>query len=222
MRGPHGQALGRDHRDPDHLELQGRPHGARVLQLDPRGPEGSGPTPALKTANSGYLTRRLVDVAQDCIVRSDNCGTENAITTSAAVNDGEIVASISERVLGRVAAGRRDGAGEPTRSIVAKDELIDERKADAIEAATVQTVRIRSPLTCEAEEGVCAMCYGRDSRARAPWSTLGQAVGNITSRRAVPIGEPGTQHPPMADCFHIRAGVAAQGGQQFVPQRGEP
>ena len=107
---------------------------------------------ALKTANSGYLTRRLVDVAQDCIVRMIDCGTEAAITAEPAINDGEIVASLSERILGRVAA--EDVLAPGTDEVLAsKGELIDERKADAIEKAELPHVRIRSPLTCEAEEG---------------------------------------------------------------------
>src|SRR5690606_25379820 len=116
---------------------------------------------ALKTANSGYLTRRLVDVAQDCIVRQHDCGTERAVTARAAVNDGEIVASLGERVLGRVAAEDliRPGTDEV---MVAKNELIDERKSDIVESSGLAVARVRSPLTCEAEEGVCAMCYGRD------------------------------------------------------------
>jgi hypothetical protein len=137
------------------LEYFNSTHGARKGLSDT----------ALKTANSGYLTRRLVDVAQDCIVRMKDCGTETAITVEPAVNDGEVVASISERLLGRVAADDilRPGTEEV---IVAKGHLIDERIADAIEEAGVPSARIRSPLTCEAEEGVCAMCYGRDLAAR--------------------------------------------------------
>ena len=177
------------------LEYFNSTHGARKGLADT----------ALKTANSGYLTRRLVDVAQDCIVRSNDCGTENAITTSAAVNDGEIVASIGERVLGRVAAEDVMVPGTDE-IIVAKDELIDERKADAIEAAALQSVRIRSPLTCEAEEGVCAMCYGRDL-ARGTMVNTGEAVGIIAAQS---IGEPGTQLTMRT--FHI--GGIAQGGQQ--------
>ncbi|HPE27201.1 MAG TPA: DNA-directed RNA polymerase subunit beta', partial [Albidovulum sp.] len=160
---------------------------------------------ALKTANSGYLTRRLVDVAQDCIVRSKDCGTERAITASAAVNDGEVVSPLSERILGRVAA---DDVFVPGTDevIVRKNELIDERKADAVETAGVVSVRIRSALTCEAEEGVCAMCYGRDL-ARGTMVNIGEAVGIIAAQS---IGEPGTQLTMRT--FHI--GGIAQGGQQ--------
>jgi DNA-directed RNA polymerase subunit beta' len=177
------------------LEYFNSTHGARKGLSDT----------ALKTANSGYLTRRLVDVAQDCIIREVDCGTEIAITAEAAVNDGEVVASLSERILGRVAADDvlRPGTDEV---LCAKNELIDERKSDIIEAAGIATMRIRSPLTCEAEEGVCAMCYGRDL-ARGTMVNQGEAVGIIAAQS---IGEPGTQLTMRT--FHI--GGVAQGGQQ--------
>ena len=159
----------------------------------------------MKTANSGYLTRRLVDVAQDCIVREIDCGTERAITAEAAVNDGEVVSSLAERVLGRVSADDviKPGTDEV---IVAAGELIDERTADLIDVAAVAKMRIRSPLTCEAEDGVCAMCYGRDL-ARGTRVNIGEAVGIIAAQS---IGEPGTQLTMRT--FHI--GGVAQGGQQ--------
>ncbi|HEY0212750.1 MAG TPA: DNA-directed RNA polymerase subunit beta' [Paenirhodobacter sp.] len=177
------------------LEYFNSTHGARKGLADT----------ALKTANSGYLTRRLVDVAQDCIVRSHDCGTEQSITASAAVNDGEVVSPLSERVLGRVAA--EDVLVPGTDDVlVRKNELIDERKADLIEQAAVQSIRIRSALTCEAEEGVCALCYGRDL-ARGTLVNQGEAVGIIAAQS---IGEPGTQLTMRT--FHI--GGIAQGGQQ--------
>ena len=177
------------------LEYFNSTHGARKGLSDT----------ALKTANSGYLTRRLVDVAQDCIVRMHDCGTDKSITASAAVNDGEIVSTLSERILGRVAAEDilRPGTDEV---LVSRGELIDERKADEVEQADLASVRIRSPLTCEAEEGVCAMCYGRDL-ARGTIVNTGEAVGIIAAQS---IGEPGTQLTMRT--FHI--GGVAQGGQQ--------
>ncbi|NDR57872.1 DNA-directed RNA polymerase subunit beta' [Aliiruegeria sabulilitoris] len=177
------------------LEYFNSTHGARKGLSDT----------ALKTANSGYLTRRLVDVAQDCIIREHDCGTEKAITAEPAVNDGEVVASLGERVLGRVAADDilRPGTDEV---IVAKNELIDERKADEIEQSGLASIRMRSPLTCESEEGVCAMCYGRDL-ARGTMVNQGEAVGIIAAQS---IGEPGTQLTMRT--FHI--GGVAQGGQQ--------
>ena len=177
------------------LEYFNSTHGARKGLADT----------ALKTANSGYLTRRLVDVAQDCIVRSHDCGTENSITASAAVNDGEVVSSLAERVLGRVAAEDILVPGQDE-VIVARGELIDERKADLVDQAGVASARIRSPLTCEAEEGVCALCYGRDL-ARGTLVNQGEAVGIIAAQS---IGEPGTQLTMRT--FHI--GGVAQGGQQ--------
>ncbi|MEO9514553.1 MAG: DNA-directed RNA polymerase subunit beta' [Paracoccaceae bacterium] len=177
------------------LEYFNSTHGARKGLSDT----------ALKTANSGYLTRRLVDVAQDCIVRMVDCGTEAAITAEAAVNDGEVVASLGERILGRVTADdvMRPGTDEV---VAAAGTLIDERMADAIEEAGVLSMRIRSPLTCEAEEGVCSMCYGRDL-ARGTMVNSGEAVGIIAAQS---IGEPGTQLTMRT--FHI--GGVAQGGQQ--------
>ena len=177
------------------LEYFNSTHGARKGLADT----------ALKTANSGYLTRRLVDVAQDCIIRAHDCGTENSITASAAVNDGEVVSSLSERVLGRVAAEDILVPGQDE-VIVARGELINERTADLIDMAGVASARIRSPLTCEAEEGVCAQCYGRDL-ARGTLVNQGEAVGIIAAQS---IGEPGTQLTMRT--FHI--GGIAQGGQQ--------
>jgi len=177
------------------LEYFNSTHGARKGLSDT----------ALKTANSGYLTRRLVDVAQDCIVRQIDCGTERVITAQAAVNDGEVVSSLGERILGRTAG--EDVLVPGTDEVVcAKGELIDERKADQIEAAGVVSMFIRSPLTCEAEEGVCATCYGRDL-ARGTRVNIGEAVGIIAAQS---IGEPGTQLTMRT--FHI--GGVAQGGQQ--------
>ena len=168
------------------LEYFNSTHGARKGLSDT----------ALKTANSGYLTRRLVDVAQDCIVRMRDCGTENAILAQTAVNDGEVIASLAERVLGRVAAEDilRPGTDEV---IVAKGDMIDELMADEIDAAGLQTARIRSPLTCDAEEGVCSLCYGRDL-ARGTIVNIGEAVGIIAAQS---IGEPGTQLTMRT--FHI-------------------
>jgi DNA-directed RNA polymerase subunit beta' len=185
------------------LEYFNSTHGARKGLADT----------ALKTANSGYLTRRLVDVAQDCIIRDKDCGTDRAITASAAVNDGEVVSPLSERILGRVSADDvlRPGTDEV---LAARGELIDERRADAIDAAGVVSMRIRSPLTCDSEEGVCAMCYGRDL-ARGTLVNNGEAVGIIAAQS---IGEPGTQLTMRT--FHI--GGIAQGGQQSFLEASQP
>jgi len=178
------------------LEYFNSTHGARKGLSDT----------ALKTANSGYLTRRLVDVAQDCIVRQHDCGTDSSITARAAINDGEVISSLSERILGRVAAEDviKPGTDEV---LCAKGEIIDERKADFIEENGVISMLIRSPLTCETEDGICAACYGRDL-ARGILVNQGEAVGIIAAQS---IGEPGTQLTMRT--FHI-GGVAQGGGQQ--------
>ena len=177
------------------LEYFNSTHGARKGLSDT----------ALKTANSGYLTRRLVDVAQDCIIRMIDCGTENSITAEPAVNDGEVVSSLADRLLGRVVAEDilKPGTDEV---LIANGTLIDEHMADDIDVYKVASARIRSPLTCEAEEGVCATCYGRDL-ARGTRVNTGEAVGIIAAQS---IGEPGTQLTMRT--FHI--GGVAQGGQQ--------
>ncbi|MDB4841306.1 DNA-directed RNA polymerase subunit beta' [Planktomarina sp.] len=178
------------------LEYFNSTHGARKGLSDT----------ALKTANSGYLTRRLVDVAQDCIVRQHDCGTDRSITARAAINDGEVISSLSERILGRIAAEDviKPGSDEV---LCAKGEIIDERKADFIEENGVISMLIRSPLTCETEDGICAACYGRDL-ARGTLVNQGEAVGIIAAQS---IGEPGTQLTMRT--FHI-GGVAQGGGQQ--------
>ena len=179
------------------LEYFNSTHGARKGLADT----------ALKTANSGYLTRRLVDVAQDCIVKIDDCGTDRSITAQAAVNDGEVVSSLSERILGRVMA--EDILRPGTDEVLAKrGDLLDERMADMIDDAGVVSLLMRSPLTCEAEDGICAQCYGRDL-ARGTRVNPGEAVGIIAAQS---IGEPGTQLTMRT--FHI-GGIAQGGSQSF-------
>jgi len=179
------------------LEYFNSTHGARKGLADT----------ALKTANSGYLTRRLVDVAQDCIVKIEDCGTERSITAQAAINDGEVISTLSERILGRVVA--EDVLRPGTDEVLAKrGELLDERASDMIDEAGVQTMLIRSPLTCEAEDGICAQCYGRDL-ARGTRVNPGEAVGIIAAQS---IGEPGTQLTMRT--FHI-GGIAQGGSQSF-------
>ena len=160
------------------LEYFNSTHGARKGLADT----------ALKTANSGYLTRRLVDVAQDCIVIEPDCGTDKGLTMTPIVDAGQVVASIGQRVLGRTALEEilHPQTGE---TIVAAGRMIDERDVDAIEKAGIQSVKIRSALTCETRIGVCAVCYGRDL-ARGTPVNLGEAVGVIAAQS---IGEPGTQ-----------------------------
>ncbi len=143
---------------------------------------------ALKTANSGYLTRRLVDVAQDCIVNLNDCGTDTGLTMTAIVDAGQVVASIGQRILGRTALDNIDNPVTGER-IVDAGVMISEADVIEIEKAGIQSVRIRSALTCEVQTGVCQVCYGRDL-ARGTPVNIGEAVGVIAAQS---IGEPGTQ-----------------------------
>ncbi len=151
---------------------------------------------ALKTANSGYLTRRLVDVAQDAIITEYDCGTMDGILLGALIEGGEIIEPMSERILGRVAL---DDVEDPFTHevIVQSNEEIDEAKVRAIEEAGIERVKIRSVLTCQAPRGICVECYGRDL-ARGRKVNIGEAVGVIAAQS---IGEPGTQLTMRT--FHI-------------------
>ena len=161
---------------------------------------------ALKTANSGYLTRRLVDVAQDAIITMEDCDTENGITITPIIEGGDVIASTGERILGRTAAEdiKNPETGE---IIVPKGKLIDEYDVEKVDTAGVESVRIRSVLTCEAPDGICAACYGRDL-ARGTPVNLGEVVGIIAAQS---IGEPGTQLTMRT--FHI-GGAAQRGAEQ--------
>ena len=178
------------------LEYFNSTHGARKGLADT----------ALKTANSGYLTRRLVDVAQDCIIVEEDCGTERGLTVRAVMDGGEVVSSLSERILGRTAA---EDVLDPTTSAVLSpaNTLIGEEEAERIEKAGVEAVKIRSVLTCESRVGVCGHCYGRDL-ARGTTVNIGEAVGVIAAQS---IGEPGTQLTMRT--FHI-GGAAQRGAEQ--------
>ncbi len=151
---------------------------------------------ALKTANSGYLTRRLVDVAQDCIISENDCNTIDGIYVSALMEGGEIIEAAGERVLGRVALEeiRDPFTGE---ILVHANEEIDEALAEKIDKTGIERVNIRSVLTCKSKQGVCAMCYGRDL-AHGHLVNIGEAVGIIAAQS---IGEPGTQLTMRT--FHI-------------------
>lgn len=163
---------------------------------------------ALKTANSGYLTRRLVDVAQDIIVNQDDCGTMDGITVSALVEGGEVIQPIEDRLLGRIAA--EDIRDPVTGELLCSDqEELDEEKTRAVIDAGIDQVRIRSVVTCQAKRGVCARCYGRDlSRGRLV--ERGEAVGIVAAQS---IGEPGTQLTMRT--FHI-GGTASKIIEQTV------
>jgi len=173
------------------LEYFNSTHGARKGLADT----------ALKTANSGYLTRRLVDVSQDCVIVTEDCKTENALEMRAIVQGGSVIASLGERILGRTTAEDLVNA-KTDEVIVPAGTLIDEPMVVLIEEAEVQSAKIRSPLVCEAEQGVCGTCYGRDL-ARGTPVNIGEAVGVIAAQS---IGEPGTQLTMRT--FHI--GGAAQ------------
>jgi DNA-directed RNA polymerase subunit beta' len=145
---------------------------------------------ALRTADSGYLTRRLVDVAQDVIIREEDCGTSNGIVVSDIRVGKEIIEPLIDRIVGRRAAEEiRLDPKRPTTAIVTKNQEIDEEKAHALIDAAVSEVKIRSVLTCQSKYGVCALCYGRDLAAGSG-ADIGTAVGIIAAQS---IGEPGTQ-----------------------------
>jgi DNA-directed RNA polymerase subunit beta' len=151
---------------------------------------------ALKTANSGYLTRRLVDVAQDMVVLEEDCGTENGILMTPIIEGGDVVEALRERILGRVTADHLYKP-ESDELICEAGTLLDERWVDTLEAAGIDQVQVRSAITCEARVGVCAKCYGRDL-ARGHLVNEGEAVGVIAAQS---IGEPGTQLTMRT--FHI-------------------
>ena len=177
------------------LEYFNSTHGARKGLADT----------ALKTANSGYLTRRLVDVAQDCIIVEPDCGTERGLTVRAVMDGGEVVAGLAERTLGRTTA---EDVLDPLNGsvLIAQNTLIEEPEAEKLEQSAVESVKIRSVLTCDSRVGVCAACYGRDL-ARGTPVNIGEAVGVIAAQS---IGEPGTQLTMRT--FHI--GGAAQRGAE--------
>src|SRR5467141_87980 len=180
------------------LEYFNSTHGARKGLADT----------ALKTANSGYLTRRLVDVAQDCIITTEDCGTSSGIKVRAIVDAGTVVASLASRILGRTTA---EDVRDPSshKVIVKKGTLLEEPQVESIVTAGVQELRIRSVLTCETVTGVCGKCYGRDL-ARGTPVNMGEAVGVIAAQS---IGEPGTQLTMRT--FHI-GGAAQISEQSFI------
>ncbi|MFC5609342.1 DNA-directed RNA polymerase subunit beta' [Variovorax soli] len=162
---------------------------------------------ALKTANSGYLTRRLVDVTQDLVVTEQDCETHNGSTMRAIVEGGEVIESLRDRILGRTAAD--DVLHPETRAVLLKaGEMFDEDNIEELEAQGVDEVRVRTALTCETRYGICAKCYGRDL-GRGGLINIGEAVGVIAAQS---IGEPGTQLTMRT--FHIggaasRAAIAS-------------
>jgi DNA-directed RNA polymerase subunit beta' len=180
------------------LEYFNSTHGARKGLADT----------ALKTANSGYLTRRLVDVAQDCIITEEDCGTKNGIKVRAIIDAGTVVASLASRILGRTTA---EDVKDPSSSktLIKRGTLLTEPEVEVITNGGVQELKIRSVLTCEAANGVCGACYGRDL-ARGTPVNMGEAVGVIAAQS---IGEPGTQLTMRT--FHI-GGAAQISEQSFI------
>ena len=180
------------------LEYFNSTHGARKGLADT----------ALKTANSGYLTRRLVDVAQDCIITDVDCGTTRGIKVRAIIDAGTVVASLASRILGRTTA---EDVRDPNSNelLVPNATLLEEPHVEKLVNAGVQEVKIRSVLTCETTSGCCGMCYGRDL-ARGTPVNMGEAVGVIAAQS---IGEPGTQLTMRT--FHI-GGAAQISEQSFV------
>src|SRR3978361_1590906 len=163
---------------------------------------------AVKTANPGYLTRRLVDVAQDCIITADDCGSKHGIKMRAIIDSGTVVASLASRILGRTnGEDLRDPA--TNKLVVKRGTLMEERDVDALQQAGIQEVKIRSALTCELVNGICGKCYGRDL-ARGTPVNHGEAVGVIAAQS---IGEPGTQLTMRT--FHI-GGAAQINEQSFI------
>ncbi|WP_068314114.1 DNA-directed RNA polymerase subunit beta' [Polycladidibacter hongkongensis] len=180
------------------LEYFNSTHGARKGLADT----------ALKTANSGYLTRRLVDVAQDSIILERDCGSQNGITVAPIVDAGNVIATLGMRILGRTTA--EDVVNSATGDVIVPNgTLLDEKDVELIEAAKVQSVKIRSVLTCETKTGVCAACYGRDLARGTPVNN-GEAVGVIAAQS---IGEPGTQLTMRT--FHI-GGTAQVVDSSFI------
>ncbi|WP_319380269.1 DNA-directed RNA polymerase subunit beta' [Thiomicrorhabdus sp.] len=163
---------------------------------------------ALKTANSGYLTRRLVDVAQDVVVTENDCGTEKGIRMTAHVEGGDVIESLRDRVLGRVTS--EDVYAHDGSLVVAKGDLIDEKLANLIDAKGVDHVFVRSPMTCETKFGICKKCYGRDL-ARGHLVNMGEAVGVMAAQS---IGEPGTQLTMRT--FHIGGTASGSAAQSQV------
>jgi DNA-directed RNA polymerase subunit beta' len=177
------------------LEYFNSTHGARKGLADT----------ALKTANSGYLTRRLVDVSQDAVIIEEDCGTDQALEMRAIVQGGSVIASLGDRVLGRTTA---EAVVDPKtgETLIEEGVLLDEAMVARLEAANLQGLKIRSPLVCASRQGVCGKCYGRDL-ARGTPVNIGEAVGVIAAQS---IGEPGTQLTMRT--FHI--GGAAQLNEQ--------
>jgi DNA-directed RNA polymerase subunit beta' len=167
---------------------------------------------ALKTANSGYLTRRLVDVAQDLVVTESDCGTSNGLTMTPLVEGGDVVEALGERVLGRVLAEDIFKPGSQD-VLITNGTLLDEKLVRMLETEGVDQIKVRSPITCQTRYGVCSHCYGRDLARGRPIS-IGEAVGVIAAQS---IGEPGTQLTMRT--FHIGGAASRAAAASSVEVR---
>ena len=185
------------------LEYFNSTHGARKGLADT----------ALKTANSGYLTRRLCDVAQDISIKKHYCGTNKSIVLSEIIEGGNILVSLSDRALGRISAEdiKNPISGE---ILLKRKEMIDEEACEKIDSAGVKSIKVFSVITCESKDGVCATCYGRDL-SRGKLVTLGEAIGMIAAQS---IGEPGTQLTMRT--FHIGGTAQIKQESQIVSKSG--
>jgi DNA-directed RNA polymerase subunit beta' len=165
---------------------------------------------ALKTANSGYLTRRLVDVAQDLVITNDDCGTFEGVKMTPLIEGGDVVEPLRERVLGRVVAEDVIKPGTKNQVLVERNVLLDEHLVDMLEANSVDQIIVRSVITCDNDHGVCAKCYGRDL-ARGHMVGSGESVGVIAAQS---IGEPGTQLTMRT--FHIGGAASRASAENNV------
>ena len=181
------------------LEYFNSTHGARKGLADT----------ALKTANSGYLTRRLVDVAQDCIVTTDDCGTEAGLIMRADIEGGEVIEPLKDKIIGRTSA---TDIKHPVNEemIVKPGDIISEEIVDKIETAGIEAVKVRSPILCETDDGICGCCYGRDL-ASNEMVNMGEAIGVMAAQS---IGEPGTQLTMRT--FHIGGAATSSAEQSTV------
>ncbi|ART82225.1 DNA-directed RNA polymerase subunit beta' [Oceanisphaera profunda] len=165
---------------------------------------------ALKTANSGYLTRRLVDVAQDLVITTDDCGTFDGLWITSLIEGGDVVEQLRDRVLGRVVVEDVIRPGTENEILVARNTLLDEKWCDEIEESSVDRIKVRSVITCDNDHGVCAHCYGRDL-ARGHLVNQGEAVGVIAAQS---IGEPGTQLTMRT--FHIGGAASRAAAENSI------
>src|SRR5256885_16185967 len=164
---------------------------------------------ALKTANSGYLTRRLVDVTQDLVVIEDDCGTQNGVAMKALVEGGEVVEALRERILGRALA--IDLLHPETQDVLfASSTVLDEDAVETIDNLGIDEVKVRTALSCDTRWGVCSKCYGRDLGRGSPVN-VGEAIGVIAAQS---IGEPGTQ--PTLRTLHIGGAASRTAGRSHV------